>query len=466
MLGNVWEWTRDCYQESYEGMPQNGTAHESDAGEDCPLRVLRGGSWSNGPRYVRSSNRDRNAPDARNLNIGFRLARIRVSFLCAFSLWGYGGVAPHRDFVVVTNTLPKVVQNCHNLMIWIVPLLDDFPRNRRFSLGKRLEDGLFEVLEYLVEAAYTRTKHELLRRANLRLAVVRHLWRMAHELEDHLDAALCARGQVVGRPRQTGWGLAEERWRELRLGHLIKRLGRVWNEVVSFENLFNAYRKARTGKQSSAAVAEFALNLESELLSLQEELTSLTYAPGRYRLFTIYERKKRQIAAAPFRDRVVHHAIMNVIEPPIDRRFVFDSYACRSKGVHAAVKRYQQWSRRYSYVLKMDIEQYFASIDHNLLKMKLRGCLKDKNVLAVLDAIIDTAPAATGRSDCCYFAGDDLLTPTERTTGLPIGNLTSQFFANLYLDAADHFIKETSASGLPALRGRSGDLGKRQAQAA
>ena len=84
--------------------------------------------------------------------------------------------------MVVTNSLPKAVQDCHNLMIWVIPLLDNFPRNRRFSLGKRLEDGLIEVLEYLVEAAYTRTKHDLLRRANLRLAVVRHLWRMAHEL--------------------------------------------------------------------------------------------------------------------------------------------------------------------------------------------------------------------------------------------------------------------------------------------
>lgn len=140
----------------------------------------------------------------------------------------------------------------------------------------------------------------------------------------------------------------------------MKRVGRVWNEVVSFENLFNAYRKARAGKQSSKTVAEFALNLESELLGLQDELTSLTYAPGRYRLFTIYERKKRQIAAAPFRDRVIHHAIMNVIEPSIDRRFVFDSYACRrGKGVHAAVNRYQQWSRQYPYVLKMESSSIF-----------------------------------------------------------------------------------------------------------
>jgi RNA-directed DNA polymerase len=223
----------------------------------------------------------------------------------------------------------------------------------------------------------------------------------------------------------------------------MRRLGRIWPQLIRFDNLLSAYRTARKGKQSTPSVAEFSLNLESELLRLQEELTGLTYRPGRYRLFTIYERKKRQIAAAPFRDRVVHHAIMNIIEPPIDRRFIFDSYACRrGKGVHAAVNRYQQWSRRYPYVLKMDIEQYFPSIDHGVLKAKLRHYLKDRYALALLDRIIDTAPTATGRTDCHYFPGDDLLTPTERTTGLPIGNLTSQFFANLYLDTVDHFIKE------------------------
>jgi retron-type reverse transcriptase len=134
---------------------------------------------------------------------------------------------------------------------------------------------------------------------------------------------------------------------------------------------------------------------------------------------------------------------MNIIDPPIDRRFIFDSYACRQgKGVHAAVNRYQQWSKQYPYVLKMDIERYFASIDHDVLKAKLRHHLKDRYILALLDSIIDTAPTATGRMDLYYFPGDDLLTPTERTTGLPIGNLTSQFFANLYLDTVDHFIKE------------------------
>ena len=223
----------------------------------------------------------------------------------------------------------------------------------------------------------------------------------------------------------------------------MKRLGRLWPESISFDNLLNAYLKARKGKQSVPAVAEFSLNLESELLNLQQELTDLTYRTGRYRLFTIYERKKRQIAAAPFRDRVVHHAIMNIVEPPIDRRFIFDSYACRQgKGVHAAVNRYQQWSKHYPYVLKMDIELYFPSIDHNILKAKLRYYLKDRYVLRLLDRIIDTAPAATGRTDFYSLPGDDPLTPLERTTGLPIGNLTSQFFANLYLDAVDHFIKE------------------------
>ena len=223
----------------------------------------------------------------------------------------------------------------------------------------------------------------------------------------------------------------------------MKRLGRIWPDVTCFENLLSAYRKARKGKQSKPAVAEFTLNLESELLSLQQDLIGSSYQPGPYRLFTIYERKKRQIAAAPFRDRVVHHALMNIVEPVIDRRFIFDSYACRQgKGVHAAVNRYQEWSQKYPYVLKMDIQQYFPSIDHSILKEKLRHYLKDKFVLDLFDRIIDTTPIETGRADFDYFPGDDLLTPIERGTGLPIGNLTSQFLANLYLDAVDHFIKE------------------------
>lgn len=209
-----------------------------------------------------------------------------------------------------------------------------------------------------------------------------------------------------------------------------KRLGYLWQEVVSFENLLLAYRKARCGKQQKPEVATFSLNLENQLLTLQQQLLNGSYLPGEYRLFTIYERKPRLIAAAPFRDRVVHHALLNIVEPLLDKRFIDDSYACRkSKGVHKAVDRYQHWAKRYPYALKMDIRQYFPSIDHQRLNQKLARHIKDPQVLNLFSLIIDTSPT----SDI------ELL---KRAKGLPIGNLTSQFLANLYLDAFDHYVKE------------------------
>jgi len=145
--------------------------------------------------------------------------------------------------------------------------------------------------------------------------------------------------------------------------------------------------------------------------------------------------------AAPFRDRVVHHALINVIEAPIDRSFIHDSYACRvGKGVHRAVDRYQGWARRYRYVLKLDVARYFPSIDHDILKEKIRRHLKDRPTLELIDTIIDSSPGYPESPR--YFPGDDLFTPIVRRAGIPIGNLTSQFFANLYLDAFDHFVKE------------------------
>lgn len=220
-----------------------------------------------------------------------------------------------------------------------------------------------------------------------------------------------------------------------------KRLNHLWHQIVSFENLLAAYRSARQGKQHNNAVAQFSLNLETELIQLQQQLQTGSYQPGAYRLFTLYERKPRAIAAAPFRDRVVHHALLNVVEPLIDPRFIDDSFACRrNKGVHKAVDRYQNWAKRYPYALKMDIRQYFASIDHELLKQKLRHSIKDPQVLNLFDVIIDTSPVVD--ISPVWFAGDDLMTPFERRTGLPIGNLTSQFLANLYLDQFDHFIKQ------------------------
>ncbi|GAB6141931.1 RNA-directed DNA polymerase [Methylosoma difficile] len=220
-----------------------------------------------------------------------------------------------------------------------------------------------------------------------------------------------------------------------------KRLSNLWPQVVSFENLYQAYRLARRGKQQKNAVAQFSLNLETELLALQQQLMDGNYQPGVYRLFTLYERKPRAIAAAPFRDRVVHHALLKVVEPLIDPRFIDDSYACRkNKGVHKAVDRYQGWAKRYPYALKMDISKYFASIDHQLLKQKLQHHLKDPQLLNLFATIIDTSPVTD--KPPVWFAGDDLMTPFERRVGLPIGNLTSQFLANLYLDGFDHFIKQ------------------------
>jgi retron-type reverse transcriptase len=221
----------------------------------------------------------------------------------------------------------------------------------------------------------------------------------------------------------------------------MKRLGGLWPRLIGFENLLAAYGRARRGKRHRTDCQTFALCLEENLFDLQRELAEGTYRPGAYRLFTVYERKPRLIAAAPFRDRVVHHAIMRCIEPPIDRRFIHDSYACRpGKGVHAAVDRYQQWARRYAYVLKLDISRYFPSIDRLLLKESLRRYLKDRPVLGLLDRIIDQGPPVD--EPYAPFPGDDLLTPLERPRGIPIGNLTSQFFANLYLDRFDHWLLE------------------------
>jgi retron-type reverse transcriptase len=221
----------------------------------------------------------------------------------------------------------------------------------------------------------------------------------------------------------------------------MKRINGIWSQLVCFENLLQAFRKARLGKRGRLGVAEFELDLEKNLFALQRELEEGRYQPGAYRLFTIYERKPRVIAAAPFRDRVVHHAVLNLIEPLFDRAFISDSYACRrGKGVHLAVDRYQAWAQTYRYALKMDVRQYFPSIDHDLLKEKLRRRLKDPRALALLDRIIDGSPS--GNHGPWYFPGDDLFTPFDRHVGIPIGNLTSQFFANLYLDDLDHYIKQ------------------------
>ena len=162
---------------------------------------------------------------------------------------------------------------------------------------------------------------------------------------------------------------------------------------------------------------------------------------GAYRKIEIFEPKHRIVSAAPFRDRVVHHAFCAVCGPIFERGFIFDSYANRlGKGTHRAVARYEKFRNRYRHVLRCDIYRYFPAIDHEILKSDLRRRIACERTLDLADRIIDGSNPQEPVN--LLFPGDDLLTPLERRRGLPIGNLTSQFFANLYLDALDHFCKE------------------------
>jgi retron-type reverse transcriptase len=222
----------------------------------------------------------------------------------------------------------------------------------------------------------------------------------------------------------------------------MKRYGNLWPQIVSFENLWQANRQAQKGKRFRPNVLEFNSNLETELLTLQTELTAKTYQPGPYRTFEILDPKPRLISAAPYRDRVVHHALCHVIVPLIERSFIDDTYANRlGYGTHRALRRFTQFARSSRYTLQCDVQKYFPSIDHEILKTLLRRKIKCPDTLWLIDTIID------GSNDQIpvieYFPGDDLLTPIQRRKGLPIGNLTSQFFANVYLDGFDHFVKET-----------------------
>lgn len=212
-------------------------------------------------------------------------------------------------------------------------------------------------------------------------------------------------------------------------------------QIVSFENLLQAADLASKGKRNRPNVIQFYLNLEDNLFLLQEQLMNRAYQPGAYDSFYIFEPKKRLISAAPFRDRVVHHALCNIIEPLFESSFIFDSYANRvNKGTHRAIKRFQKYLRNYRYVLISDIKKYFPSIDHEILKAEIRRKIADQQTLWLIDLIIDSSNPQEPVLD--YFPGDDLLTPIERRKGLPIGNQTSQFFANVFLNRFDHFVTE------------------------
>ena len=221
----------------------------------------------------------------------------------------------------------------------------------------------------------------------------------------------------------------------------MKTSKNLFESIVTFENVLSAAQKAAKGKREKPSVLHFFTYLEENLWQIKTELQGKTWQPGSYKTFSIYKPKPRMISAAPFKDRVVHHALINIVGPLLERSFIFDTYANRTaKGTHKAIGRYQHYLTKYAYVLKCDIRKYFPSIDHEILKSLLRRKIGCADTLWLIDTIIDNSNIQAEYIH--YFPGDTLFTPHERRKGLPIGNLTSQFFANYYLSFLDHYVKE------------------------
>lgn len=242
----------------------------------------------------------------------------------------------------------------------------------------------------------------------------------------------------------------------------MKALDNIYDTVSSLDNLFKAATATLArGRRFRGEGARFKFRLEERVLRLHELLCSERYRHGKYRLFVVRDPKVRVIAAAEVVDRVVHHAIHDVIEPRLDRMFIDDSYACRQgKGTHRALDRGHSFLRGHSYGLHLDVQSYFASIDHLILKGLLRRYIADERALRLLLQIVDStaymahkqglgatvtnfAPEVVPQLELALDggAGSEALRPSTRLRGIPLGNLTSQFFANLYLNELDQFVK-------------------------
>lgn len=202
----------------------------------------------------------------------------------------------------------------------------------------------------------------------------------------------------------------------------MKRIGNLYTKIYDLDNLYLAYSKAKTGKSKSKGVIQFESDLDNNILQIQKELIEQTYITSEYNVFTIRDPKERTIYSLPFRDRVVQHAIMNIIESLWTSVFISHSYSSiKGKGIHGAwkhIRRDLKNRKQTQYCLKMDITKFYPSIDHHIMKQIIRKKIKDMKLLHLLDGIIDSAP------------------------GMPIGNYLSQFLANLYLSYFDHWLKE------------------------
>src|SRR5574344_1276754 len=204
----------------------------------------------------------------------------------------------------------------------------------------------------------------------------------------------------------------------------MKRQGYLTENIADLDNLYEAFRKACRGKLRKQEVLLFRKDLDKNIATLRQQILTGCIDVGHYHLFTIFEPKERKICAAEFKERVLHHAIINVCHDIFDSTLIDTTYATRKgKGVYAAVNKAVQALTKYKYTVKLDVRKYYDNISHDILKTALRRKFKDGYLLLTLDKIIDSYSTQDGR-------------------GLPIGNLTSQYFANFYLSSLDHFIKE------------------------
>ena len=204
----------------------------------------------------------------------------------------------------------------------------------------------------------------------------------------------------------------------------MKRQGQLLQQIADLKNLYEAFYKAQKGKVSKHYVYSYKKQLQQNLQRLQQQLLSGTVETGGYHTFTIYDPKKRLICATPFSQQVLHHALMNVCHASFEKQQIATSFASRpGKGTYSALDRAREYHRHYRWFLKLDVRKYFESIDHSILKQQLCRMFKDKDVLLIFDKIIDSYSTAAEKS-------------------LPIGNLTSQYFANHYLSMADYDLKQ------------------------
>lgn len=216
----------------------------------------------------------------------------------------------------------------------------------------------------------------------------------------------------------------------------MKRAANLYPLIAEPDNLRLAFIKSIRGKRGKADVIAYTANLDRNLGLLRDQLLSGNMDIGHYHFFTVHDPKERVICAASFPERVLHHAVMNICEPVLERYAIHDSFACRQgKGMHAAVRRAQAFSRSHGWYLKLDIRKYFDSIDHEVVQELLERRFKDRDVLGLFSRILES-----------YRSGESFVVPASAGIigkGLPIGNLISQHLANFYLGHLDHFIKET-----------------------